>query len=327
MAVFDSLQMFEMPRDLIEPALRLCRSVNTCLDFDFYDVPAFAMYLQAQGERLSTAGGTPNPDGLPTLDLSALNNPEGALLIVDANRQPTVRRFDAVPDFLEWQAGVDDGPRIACITGVGSSALGSAALAWDISRAVKATVLAIVPGYGLADCILQGMGGWFGFGLHNALNTKSAIQDFLAMAAPQAAWIGRELSASVPGSKKAPTGAPVFQTGSGSSDVLHALLQEIEFACVVGHSKGALSIENALRSIDPERIRGLRVVTLGCPIAEEVPTASYHQFLGICDALGQANAWGNLPDSWIWSGHSTNTQMPLNMNVERLVAVESVQPA
>ena len=53
---------------------------------------------------------------------------------------------------------------IATITGVGSSALGSAALAWDISVALRQSVLAIVPGYGVADAVLQGLGGWFGFG-------------------------------------------------------------------------------------------------------------------------------------------------------------------
>jgi hypothetical protein len=44
---------------------------------------------------------------------------------------------------------------IATITGVGSSALGSAALAWDISVALEKPVLAIVPGYGVADVLLQ----------------------------------------------------------------------------------------------------------------------------------------------------------------------------
>jgi len=43
---------------------------------------------------------------------------------------------------------------ITTITGVGSSALGSAALAWDVSVALKKQVLAIVPRYGVADVIL-----------------------------------------------------------------------------------------------------------------------------------------------------------------------------
>src|SRR6478752_5916876 len=69
---------------------------------------------------------------------------------------------------------------IATITGVGSSALGSAALAWDISVALEKPVLAIVPGYGVADVVLQGLGGWLAFGLHDFLSSKTLIQTGLA---------------------------------------------------------------------------------------------------------------------------------------------------
>ena len=44
---------------------------------------------------------------------------------------------------------------IASITGVGSSAVGRAALAWDISVALEKPVLAIVPGYGFADVVMR----------------------------------------------------------------------------------------------------------------------------------------------------------------------------
>src|SRR5271170_2094207 len=85
---------------------------------------------------------------------------------------------------------------IATIAGVGSSALGSAAFAWDISTATRKPVLAIVPGYGVADVVLQGLGGWFGFGLYNYLHAKSLVQNALASTAPKVAEIGRNLSAS-----------------------------------------------------------------------------------------------------------------------------------
>jgi hypothetical protein len=139
------------------------------------------------------------------------------------------------------------------------------------------------------------------------------------MTAPRSAAIGRSLSASAPG---APTvnGAPVFRAGCGSSDVLHALMQTTAINCVVGHSKGALSIGNALRGLPQGRTRGLKVVTLGCPIAQDAPGADYHQFLGWCDALGALNAWGNRPNVWLGTDHSTNTALPLSMRVETLMA-------
>src|SRR5262249_47537872 len=138
-------------------------------------------------------------------------------------------------------------------------------------------VLAIVPGYGVADVILQGLGGWFSFGLHDFLGSKTLIQSGLAASAPGTARIGRGLAASIPLEPIAPGGAPIFRHGSGSSDVLHALLEQrtTPFRLLVGHSKGALQINNAIQALPPERTHGLRVVTLGCPIGENVTGVDY----------------------------------------------------
>ena len=207
---------------------------------------------------------------------------------------------------------------IATITGVGSSALGSAALAWDVSVALEKPVLAIVPGYGVADVVLQGLGGWFAFGLHDFLSEEDNDPDGLATAAPETARIGRELAASTP-QPTARGGAPVFRYGSGSSDVLHALLEHrvTSFRLLVGHSKGALQINNAIQSLPVERTQGLRVVTLGCPIGENVAGVDYHQYLGLFDALGQLNAWGHWPGYWPPTWHSTNPVLPPAMAVGR----------
>jgi hypothetical protein len=55
-------------------------------------------------------------------------------------------------------------------------------------------------------------------------------------------------------------------------------------------------------------------VTLGCPIAEGV---SYHQYLGLFDALGQLNTWGNWPEHWPPTWHSTNPMLPPAMAAGR----------
>lgn len=199
----------ELPKWLVEPVVRSCRLFNTALDFVFYDVPTLRSALAAKAVSLPAAG------------LNALTDPEGSLLIIYATTAPHVHEYRSVEIFLESS---DPGARdvdIATITGVGSSALGSAALAWDISVALERPVLAIVPGHGVAGVVLQALGGWFAFGLRDFLSSKSLIQTGLAMAAPQTARIGRELSASIP---HEPTlhGAPIFRYGSGSLDVLHA---------------------------------------------------------------------------------------------------------
>ena len=319
----DPLKWFELPEPLVKSAVRACRGFNTMLDAVFYDVPTLTSGLR---DKDKTAGAERQKLPSRIIDFDALSDPEGSLLLIDASTAPNVHRYKDVQLYLDSPHQETRDVAIATITGVGSSALGSAALAWDISVATGQSVLAIVPGYGVADVVLQGLGGWFGFGLYNFLNAKSTVQDGLAMAAPNIASIGRKLSASAPGAKTV-NGGPTFRFGSGSSDVLHALLEYRvpRFTLLVGHSKGALQIGNAIQSLPRERTDGLRVVTLGCPIAENVDGVHYHQYLGLFDALGQLNAWGNLPEHWPPTWHSTNPTLPPAMAAGRLTE-ESISP-
>jgi hypothetical protein len=302
---------------LVGPALEACRLFNTTLDILFYDVPGLVAELKDRGERVA-ASGAPAERG--RLDLSALRDPEGCLLVIDPQRAPYVRRFVDVGKFLACEEAEVRGVEVASITGVGSSALGSAALAWNIAKALSMPVLAVVPGYGVADAVLQGLGGWFGFSLYDALHTKAQVQMAVGALAPDLAGMGRRLSDSSPGRIRLPNGAPVFRYGCGSSDVLHDLMERRRITCVVGHSKGALSIYNALASLPTEQTAGLRVVTLGCPVPQDIAGATFHQFLGLFDALGQLNAWGRRPDRWVATDHSTNIYLPLSMCAEALVS-------
>jgi hypothetical protein len=317
-----SLKAFELPKWLVEPALRSCRLFNNTLDFAFYDVPGLRAALADKDASMLAQGEKP-----PTriIDFDALSDPEGALLLIDATTAPYVHKYQDVTSFLESPYQEAKDVDIATITGVGSSALGSAALGWNVSAALKKSVLAIVPGYGVADFMLQALGGWFAFGLHDFLNSKTLLQAGLANAVPETARIGRELSASAPQAPTARGGAPVFRYGSGSSDVLHALLEHrvAPFRLLIGHSKGALQINNAIQSLPSERTQGMRVVTLACPIAEDVPGVDYHQYLGLFDALGQLNAWGHLPEHWPPTWHSTNPTLPPAMAAGEM-AFESV---
>jgi hypothetical protein len=317
----DPLSLFELPKPFVESAVRACRLFNTTLDAMFYDVPKLNRELVDKD--------VPRGEKLPSriVDFDALSDPEGSLLLIDAGTAPYVHRYDSVRLYLDSPHQETRDVAIATITGVGSSALGSAALAWDVSVALREPVLAIVPGYGVADVVLQALGGWFGFGLYNFLNAKSLIQTSLANAAPRAAGIGRKLSASAPDAQTI-NGEPVFRFGSGSSDVLHALLKyrQPRFKLLIGHSKGALQIANGIQSLSPQRTQGLRVVTLGCPVQENVEGVSYHQYLGLFDALGQLNSWGNQPEHWPPTWHSTNPMLPPAMLAGKLTE-ESVAAA
>ncbi len=181
----DPLGLFELPKSFVEGAVRACRLFNTTLDAIFYDVP------KLNRELIDKDGGRSGKPPSRIVDFDALSDPEGSLLLIDARTAPYVHKYKNVQLYLDSPHHETRDVAVVTITGVGSSALGSAALAWDVSVALREPVLAIVPGYGVADVVLQALGGWFGFGLYNFLNAKSLIQTGLASAAPQAARIGR----------------------------------------------------------------------------------------------------------------------------------------
>ena len=322
-----SLSIFEIPRFLVEPALRAFRLSNTALDMAFYDTGVLTTELLWRGalvttllRNLASASGEPQSPppiqgpSFSVLDLSALSNPEGCILVVDSTKAPFIQRFDRVDAFVDWLKSSGTDVKAVAITGVGSSALGSAAFAWNASMALGQRVAAIVPGYGVADVIYQALGGWYGFGVESWL--EGLMHKMVAAAAPAAARIGHGLLQTLPQSAQSDSSGQDFITGNPASDILHALLSEApQLSALLGHSKGALVIENALRSLEKNVTRRLWVTTFGCPIDESAPVARYMQFLGSFDSLGWSNSWGHRPEIRIPSHHSTNTSVPFSMPV------------
>jgi len=153
------LNAFELPKWLVEPAVRSCRLFNIALDFIFYDVLTLRAALAEKDAPMQARGENP-PSRI--IEFAALSDPEGSLLLIDATTAPYVHKYQSVKKFLESPYQETRDVNIATITGVGSSALGSAALAWDISVALEKPALAIVPGYGVADVVLQALGGSYG---------------------------------------------------------------------------------------------------------------------------------------------------------------------
>src|SRR3984957_9234814 len=199
---FSNLDLYNLQKPFVEPMLRLCRLSNTALDALFYDVGALTTKLWAQHTVIDTGAShetvsSARPPQL--LDLSAATNPSGSIIIVDAGLAPFVRQtFRDMKQFIDHANGGDgERPRTLTITGVGSSAYGAVAFAWDVSTAIGEPVAAVVPGYGLADVVPQALGGWFGFGLYDAM--QSATQQVLASFAPSLAMMGKELALSTPG--------------------------------------------------------------------------------------------------------------------------------
>lgn len=324
------LSGFDLPHWLVVPLLRAFRHCNTAADTLFYDVNLFWLRLFTRGITVTTAD--PSGPGVAQdsvsamqaaaklINLSSLADPEGVILVIDAHRAPFVERYDDVKMFLaeglRFPGGTSaDGAtpkpvEIISVTGVGSSALGSAAFAWNISESLRKPVAAIVPGYGLADLIPQALGGWFGFGMHDFV--RRWCQQILLQNMPEVATIGRHLSSTILGDE-------AFRSGSPESTVLHEILiQAPHIKRLYGHSKGALCIQNAVRGLPPGRYDDLHVTTFGCVVQEET-AADYNQIMGNIDGLGQLNSWGNWPEQWIKSWHSTNSMLPLTMPIADLV--------
>ena len=321
----------------IEPALRALRLGNTALDALFYDVNRMVTDLFLHGSivvkgtvvspssGISDSGISEMTKGLSQLDLGALSNPEGSILVVDAGRPPRITQFEDVASFISWVKTHGQTLRTASVTGVGSSALGSAAFAWNVSTALDEPVIAIVPGYGVADAIQQGLGGWFG--VYNWW-VKQMAQDFLAHTMPLPARSDRHLTMTAPDHAEANIDASGFRRGNGSSDVLYAILKDVpHIDRVFGHSKGALAIKNAIESLPRETTQRLHVVTFGCRIAEDTPTTRYSQFLGLIDGIGLLNSWGNPLETLIPAHHSTNTSIPLSMSVSVLTRLAMMREA
>jgi hypothetical protein len=319
------LTVFELQRQLVEPLLRTGRFTNTLLDFIFYDVWTLAAALLARGAVVVTEASSNIPVAghpLEILDLSALTNPSGSIIIVDPKLRPHVRLFRNMKKFIEHANGPDgQGLHTLSVTGVGSSALGSVAFAWNISEAIGEPVAAVVPGYGLADVIPQALGGWFGFEMYDRL--QSATQSLLAQLAPTLAMIGKDLARTTPGHARAVTGAPIFLHGSAASDDVHAILKDVRsITRLVGHSKGALAIENALRSLSDSHPEKMSVMTFGCLIAEDHTVADYGQFLGKLDWLGFLNSAAQVANYHKpLADHSTNAVIPLSLHVRDLMRV------
>src|SRR5262245_25051085 len=106
---FFQLANYDLPQRMVIPLLLMFRHINTIADSLFYDVNLLWFRLYTRGVMLtSTNSATPAlaREGLAALqtatrlNLSALANPEGAILVVDAHHAPFVHKYEDVRAFL-----------------------------------------------------------------------------------------------------------------------------------------------------------------------------------------------------------------------------------
>jgi hypothetical protein len=282
------------------------RAINGTLDAIFYDIGALSSEERA--------------------GLSAFAGPEGSVLVVHpASRRRAIRSLSPW-DFVGEQSAGDGEPVDAvAVAGVGSSALGTAALARNVADHLDRPVAAVVAGLGLSDVLAEAWGGWFVLGAANRL------RDYLARA-----FDALELEDHVrdPTSHEAVSDelrvAAIererFIYGSPDSTALLYLLLKLgpRLRLLVGHSKGNYSIANALegwlsarRRAGAPAPRDLCVVTLGAVIRFPEELSDVHQFLGQADYFGWLNSRHlvdhvDVPGAW----HSLNSLLPGHLSVD-----------
>jgi hypothetical protein len=242
---------------------------------------------------------------------------EGALLFVPPSDSGPLRRFASIDAFAK-----SDGSK-ACtlvVAGVGSSALGSAALARNVADAIQAPVVAVVSGYGLADVAAEALGGFVWFGALNSVRHSFEWLDRL-----------RESGVIADPSLSAGLSNNLSTWQSKDTRSVQALLShpDLSFNLLVGHSKGNLVLSEALFTldhVDHPRLREIGektcIVTLSAKIA--MPPACRH----VVDVMGQLDAFGvfnsrpdiptdvTVPGAW----HHTNTDLPWHLPVTSVLA-------
>jgi hypothetical protein len=291
------------------PALAGLWARNTLLDGWFYDIsaidPSEARQLEAPPVR------------------------EGTILTVPPAGQGPIGSHEDAPAFA-----AHGGPDVhtLCIAGVGSSALGSAALARNVADATGRTAAAVVSGYGTADFLSDALGGWFLFEPVNRLRHQFEL---LAKLLPKRRGSRRnfELIQSF------------IEVPFSSDDTVAALAlllhPDLHFNLLVGHSKGNLVLSEALNGlVRPKPARASlakiqRIVTLSAAIF--MPGAFKHgqiiDVMGDWDVLGRLNSSPEVAiDRPIpHAGHHTNTKifghLPVRTVLESLMAETSFAAA
>jgi hypothetical protein len=262
-------------------------------------------------------------------DLSPWLAAEGAVLFVPPTGRGSVLRMGSVDDFVDFAAGSVD---TLAVAGVGSSALGAAALARNVADAFGKPVAAVVSGYGLADAVTEGLGGalWFG-----ALNSSRRYFEYLDRAAGSRPPADPLASVDVVDS--------LLLRQSLDTQTVYALLMHPRLALrrLVGHSKGNLVVSEALYAVaeaSEAKIaqlgRDLDIVTISAKIYMPDPYCRH-----VIDVMGQYDAFGLLNSradvktdvSVPGAGHHTNTRIfghvPVTAVLAQLLHEGRLRPA
>lgn len=282
------------------PLLEAAKQRNVVLDQMFYDVGALSPAECDWLVRERTVG--------------------GAILVVSpkgADGDISIRKH---ADHAALRAAPGDRLTRFSVSGIGSSDLGAAALARNLADHYREPVGAVVAGYGVADLVTEGFGGWFALGAVN--QWRSLIDGWWAW------WMAPPADTSAPASIA--TASLGDAAGGPEADTLLALMREEDrpIRSLFGHSKGGVAIALALQRLAEtgpspalDAAKAIAVTTLGAVVQLPAGFDKVTQFLGALDWYGGLNSYLDrdyrpVPGAW----HHLNSALPLHVGIDALLA-------
>lgn len=298
-----------------ESIIGYIRSLNTSLDTLFYDVGS----LTSEEKR----------------GLSVLTNPEGSILIVSPSKQSEEITNHSPLEFISSQK-LKKTPAIdtLVVAGVGSSALGTAALARDVADYIGRPVAGIVSGYGMADIMSEAMGGWFVLGLKNSIR-DSAAKMLHSLKMNDHVWDDKSYHSLILEDSATDFNMDRYVYGSPDAAALLLILYHMrdQITLLLGHSKGNYIIENSLeglisycsqKQVTPRN--DIHIVTLGAVVHFPKQFTRVSQFIGSADYFGMMNSRTRLnPQQVAGAGHTLNSSLPGHMNIEQVLDMAGVK--
>jgi len=259
---------------------------NAVLDNFFYDTKRLSLEERAK--------------------LTPLADREGSIIVVPPRKSDRkIRHYSSALRFMTKEG---QGIRAIAVAGVGSSALGTAALARELADALDTDVAGIVPGYGLSDMMSEALGGWFAFGAADRI--RSSVERAFARMRPAAL-------------------ADSVTAGSDAAATLSEILlaAPLKLDTLVAHSKGALVLAHALERYvddlegeDSPLYKRLHIVTLGAVVAVPAEFKHVKQYLGAYDWFGGANSSLGVKHERVQgASHHLNPGFPYHMDVAPLL--------
>jgi hypothetical protein len=282
---------------LVSPIAPVLKQRNALFDSAFYDVNKLTEKEKNQ--------------------LSPLADREGAVIYVPPGESGLeISHFANMNEFLAQHF---QNVQAVVVAGVGSSVIGTAALARNVANVYGIPVAGVVSGYGAADLISEAFGGWFFYGATDAIKQK--MRESM-----NAWWDIFRLPENA--NTKLQTQANSKYLGK-DIEALFSLLDKSppNLSLLVGHSKGDLLLDYALERFALQQngkshkyFDALNIATFGAVSDMPREFNKVFQFLGAIDWFGGSNSRFDIPHIMVPNAwHHLNTDLPYHLSVEQVL--------